>query len=117
MTLDLKTGPTNMILRTIACLFQKANAAWAKGKCNSFFSCKEYLEYCLQEIRRICAELKIELNEKKTRIVKLSHGFTFLKTQIYLTDTGKILRKPCRKAVVRCLFASQAEIRDLDSAI
>ena len=26
--------------------FQKANAAWAKGKCNSFFSCKEYLEYC-----------------------------------------------------------------------
>ena len=81
--------------------FQKANAAWAKGKCNSFFSCKEYLEYCLQEIRRICAELKIELNEKKTRIVKLSHGFTFLKTQIYLTDTGKILRKPCRKAVVR----------------
>ena len=28
-------------------------------------------------------------------------GFTFLKTQIYLTDTGKILRKPCRKAVVR----------------
>jgi len=62
---------------------------------------KEYLEYCLQEIRRICAELKIELNEKKTRIVKLSHGFTFLKTQIYLTDTGKILRKPCRKAVVR----------------
>lgn len=26
--------------------FQKANAAWAKDKCNSFFSCKEYLEYC-----------------------------------------------------------------------
>ena len=26
--------------------FQKANAVWAKGKCNSFFSCKEYLEYC-----------------------------------------------------------------------
>lgn len=26
--------------------FQKKNAAWAKGKCNSFFSCREYLEYC-----------------------------------------------------------------------
>lgn len=62
---------------------------------------KEYLEYCLEVIHTICAELKIELNEKKTRIVKLSHGFTFLKTQIYLTNTGKILRKPCRKAIAR----------------
>lgn len=62
---------------------------------------KEYLEYCLSEIRRICRELKIIPNEKKTGIVKLSHGFTFLKTQIYLTDTGKILRKPCHDAVVR----------------
>lgn len=62
---------------------------------------KEYLEYCLTEIRRVCAELKITINEKKTGIVKLSHGFTFLKTKIYLTDTGKILRMPCHKAVVQ----------------
>lgn len=62
---------------------------------------KEYLEYCLVEIRRVCAELKITINEKKTGIVKLSHGFTFLKTKIYLTDTGKILRMPCHKAVVQ----------------
>lgn len=26
--------------------FQKANAEWAEGKLNSFFSCNEYLEYC-----------------------------------------------------------------------
>lgn len=26
--------------------FQKANKAWEKGRCNSFFSCEEYLEYC-----------------------------------------------------------------------
>lgn len=62
---------------------------------------KEYLEYCLDEIRRICAELKITISEKKTQIVKLSHGFTFLKTQVYLTETGKILREPCHNAVVR----------------
>lgn len=62
---------------------------------------KEYLTYCLEEIRKICAELKITINEKKTGIVKLSHGFTFLKTKIYQTDTGKIVRKPCHKAVVR----------------
>lgn len=26
--------------------FQKENLAWEQGKCESFFSCKEYLEYC-----------------------------------------------------------------------
>lgn len=26
--------------------FQQENAIWEKGKCNSFFSCNEYLEYC-----------------------------------------------------------------------
>lgn len=26
--------------------FQQAHAEWEKGKCSSFFSCKEYLEYC-----------------------------------------------------------------------
>jgi hypothetical protein len=62
---------------------------------------KEYLEYCLQEIRKICGKLKITINEKKTMIVKLSHGFTFLKNQIYLTETGKIIKKPCHSAVVR----------------
>lgn len=62
---------------------------------------KEYLEYCLVEIRKICSELKIKINEKKTGIVKLSHGFTFLKTKVYLTDTGKIIRLPCHNAVVR----------------
>ena len=62
---------------------------------------KEYLTYCLDEIRKICTGLKITINEKKTGIVKLSHGFTFLKTKIYLTDAGKIIRKPCHNAVVR----------------
>lgn len=26
--------------------FRKDNLKWEQGKCNSFFSCKEYLEYC-----------------------------------------------------------------------
>lgn len=62
---------------------------------------KEYLQYCLNEIRRICNELGITLNEKKTQIVKLSHGFTFLKTRFYLTDTGKVVRKIYKNSVVR----------------
>lgn len=62
---------------------------------------KEYLQYCLIEIRHICRELKITINEKKTKIVKLSHGFSFLKTQFFLTNTGKIVKKPTHDAVVR----------------
>lgn len=62
---------------------------------------KEYLKYCLSEIERICSVLKITVSAKKTKIVKLSHGFTFLKTKIYMTETGKIIRKPCHEAVVR----------------
>ncbi|MCM1221917.1 MAG: RNA-directed DNA polymerase [Lachnospiraceae bacterium] len=62
---------------------------------------KEYLEYCLGEIRKICADLKITISEKKTHIVKLSHGFCYLKTQFFITESGKIVRKPCHSAIVR----------------
>ncbi len=62
---------------------------------------KGYLKHCLAEIRRICANLKLDISDKKTGIIKLSHGFTFLKTKIYLTDTGKIIKKPCHDAVAR----------------
>ena len=54
---------------------------------------KRYLKYCLKRIRMLCDELGIVLNEKKTQIVKLSHGFSFLKVQFYLLSTGKIIRK------------------------
>lgn len=54
---------------------------------------KEYLQKCLEGIRRICEELEITLNEKKTQIVKLSHGFTFLKVRFFLLPGGRIVRK------------------------
>lgn len=62
---------------------------------------KEYLQDCYERIKEICARLKVEPNERKTRITTLAHGFTFLKTQFFLTETGKIIRKPCRAAVAR----------------
>lgn len=43
----------------------------------------------------------IVLNEKKTQIVKLSRGFTFLKTQFILQPNGRLLQKPCRAATIR----------------
>lgn len=62
---------------------------------------KEYLKKCLCGIRRICTSLEITLNEKKTQIVKLSHGFTFLKARLYLTKTGRVIRKIPLSSVTR----------------
>ena len=62
---------------------------------------KDHLRQCLSGMRRICEELGITLNEKKTQIVKLSHGFTFLKAKIYLTPAGKVIKKIPRMSVTR----------------
>lgn len=62
---------------------------------------KEYLQECLEGIRRMCKELDITLNEKKTQIVKLSHGFSYLKARIFLTENGKVLKKIPKSSVTR----------------
>lgn len=62
---------------------------------------KEHLQMCLKEIRRICGELGIILNEKKTQIVKLSRGLNFLKRRFILTETGKVIIKPARKGITK----------------
>lgn len=62
---------------------------------------KEYLQKCLEGIRWICEELEITLNEKKTQIVKLSHGFTFLKVRFFLLPGGRIVRKIYHCSVTR----------------
>ena len=53
---------------------------------------KEYLKFCLEEIKKTAAELKLELNEK-TRIFPLSQGVDYLGFHFYLTDTGKVVRR------------------------
>ena len=62
---------------------------------------KEHLHICLDLIRDRCAEIGIRLNEKKTHIVKLSRGFTFLKKRIYYGKSGKVVMRPCRDAITR----------------
>ena len=59
------------------------------------------LKECLEIIRAMYRSIGIELNEKKTMICDLKHGFTFLKTKHYITDSGKIIRKPCRDSITR----------------
>ena len=62
---------------------------------------KEYLQKCLDDIRQICEELGVILNQNKTRIVKLEKGFTFLKIRFFLTQTGRIVKKVYPKSVTR----------------
>lgn len=62
---------------------------------------KERLWYCLQEIEKKCAERGIVINRKKTQIVKLSHGFTYMKGKYWMTETGKIIVKPYRLNTTR----------------
>lgn len=76
---------------------------------------KEYLQKCLQDLREICNDLGIVLNEKKTQIVKLSHGFTWLKCRFYLTDTGRVIQKIYKKSVVRQRRKLKALRRLLDA--
>ena len=62
---------------------------------------KEFLQECLERIKTKCKEDGLILNEKKTHIVKLSRGFTFLKVKYFVTDSGKVIRKISRESVTR----------------
>jgi len=62
---------------------------------------KERLQECRDKIKAICEELNITINESKTQIVKLSHGFTWLKVRFYLTDSGKIVKKIYKRSITK----------------
>ena len=61
---------------------------------------KEYLKYCLKEIETICNECKLNLNLKKTQIVKFSKGFTYLNCKFHIVN-GKVIKTPTRKTITR----------------
>jgi len=62
---------------------------------------KEYLKYCLEEIRKICDQLKLTVNMKKTHIEKLEQGIEFLKGKYKLLPSGKVLRLPGKASTKR----------------
>lgn len=62
---------------------------------------KALLWNALGNITWMAYELGLTLNPRKTKIVKLSHGFTWLKKKWSITDTGRIVVRPCRKSIVR----------------
>lgn len=60
---------------------------------------KEHLIHCLDCIKKVCGDLEITLNPKKTQIIKLSHGFTFLKCRFCLQPGGKVVKKIYKKSI------------------
>lgn len=62
---------------------------------------KEYLKKCLAEMTVLYEKYGIKVNVKKTQIIKLSKGFTFLKVYHILNEKGKIIKKPCKASIVR----------------
>lgn len=76
---------------------------------------KAYLQECLKQIRRMYADIGIELNEKKTKIIPLTQEFKFLKVKVRMTDTGRVIMRPDRKTITRERRKLKALRRKLDT--
>lgn len=66
------------------------------------------------ELKKLCAELGLFLNERKTQIVSLHHPFTILKTQYQLLPDGRIIRKPDKSQRIRTCRKLKAMKAKLD---
>lgn len=62
---------------------------------------KEELSLLLNEIRQRLSDLRLEINDKKTCITKLSHGFTFLQVKYHILQTGRIIKSMSHGKIVR----------------
>lgn len=62
---------------------------------------KDKLKQCLEEIKRICDELGLKLNTRKTRIYPLWKDFSWLKIKFRLLPSGKLLQRVWRMSVIR----------------
>lgn len=66
-----------------------------------FSDSKAFLHDLLKKMKGICDKLGLTFNVKKTRIVKVSRGFVFMKVRYRVTSTRKIIRTLTRAGIVR----------------
>ncbi len=83
--------------------------------CYVIHSDKNFLKELLQEIKKISEELGLMINEKKTRIAKLSQPFKILQLTYQLTETGRVVRKISPKSITRERRKLKAYKRLLDA--
>lgn len=62
---------------------------------------RERLWWSLGMIEARCASLGIVVNRRKTKIVKLSRGFTFLKKKFSYGRNGRVVVRACRDSITR----------------
>lgn len=61
---------------------------------------KDFLMKVLDGISKICGDLGLHLNKKKTHIIPLHHRFTLLKTQYHIQD-NKVIEIPAKRSYKR----------------
>ena len=54
---------------------------------------KDYLKRCLARLRKLTGLMGLQFNWKKTHIVRLSHGWRWLKIRWWMDDDGKVVKK------------------------
>jgi len=64
-------------------------------------SSKDFLKDLYSRLKEVCVKNKLNIHAQKTHIVKLSHGFTFLKKKYTISRSGKITVTLKRKAIQR----------------
>ena len=62
---------------------------------------KQFLHNLYQEMKLICDDLGLVFNERKTKVVKMSRGFVFLKVRYRVAQSGKVLKTLTRAGIVR----------------
>lgn len=60
-----------------------------------------YLEQTIEGVRREAEQLGIFINEKKTRICRLSDTFKYLQVKYFLSDTGRVVKRINPASVTR----------------
>lgn len=81
------------------------------------FKSKDEAVYYFNLLKQEYVGMGIVTNPKKTQIAKLSKGFTFLKTRYFLTETGKVIGKPDRRAITRERRKLKKHRKKLDDGI
>ncbi len=65
------------------------------------YGTRERLRRLMDVVKETTSKIGLKLNEKKTRIVKATRGFSFLKVQYIVTKTGKIICKIAKSSIIR----------------
>lgn len=82
-----------------------------------------FLRECFVRLRAAAERIGLKLNEKKTKITKLTRPFTFLKMRFQLSESGEVVRRLGKRSVVtmrrklkkfyKWLLAGKMELADV----